>query len=362
MRIAINGLALSRNMTGVGRTTQASLQALLKRNDRDEFLLFLPSDAPEDLGPMIEAPNLECVRTDVSLVQPIRSLFFSEFALPRRLKGARIDLYYSPSYLLPVFPGADAEVICVHDLAWRILPRTKSFAFRSYMNRRLPSALKRAARIVCVSRSTADDLIRHYPRSDPDRIRVVPNGVDRDIFRPDGPGEEDPDAPPFVAVVGNQDPRKNIATLLDAFPGFRARMRACRMVLVGPPRDHPTPQPAVDFLGYLSDAELAALYRRALMVVQPSFYEGFGLPVLEAMACGTAVACADIPVFREVAADCARYFDPRDAKSISSVMEELAGDHDLRQRLEEGGLKRAAQLTWDATAEKLDAVFTEALA
>ena len=357
MRIAINGLAITETMTGIGRATLASLRAMLERNSEDEFFLFLPKDAPEDLD--LPAKNLACFATDVSLTQPLKSLVFGEFSLPRRLKGARIDLYYSPSFLLPAFPGAAAEVICVHDLAWRLFPKTKSLLFRTYMNRRLPGALKRAARIVCVSNATRATLLEHYPRTREDNTRVVHNGVALDVFRPDPTenGEQ-----PFVAVVGNQDPRKNIGTLLDAFPRFRTRMRACRLVMVGPgerPRGKP---PAVDFIGYLDESALASLYRRALMVVQPSLYEGFGLPVLEAMACGTPVACADIDVFREVAGEAARYFDPRDAESIAKAMEELARNDALRKELAKRGLERAQRFSWDATAEKLLAVFAEAAA
>ena len=357
MRIAINGLAITATMTGIGRTTLASLRAMLRRNTEDEFFLFLPSDAPEELG--LEAENLTCIDTDVSLKQPLRSMLFGEFSLPRRLKGRKIDLYYSPSFLLPAFPGAAAEVICVHDLAWRLFPKTKSVLFRTYMNRRLPRALKRAARIVCVSNATQATLLEHYPRTKRDNTRVVHNGVELDVFYPDPAegGEQ-----PFVAVVGNQDPRKNIGTLLDAFPRFRTRMRPCRLVMVGPGEQPRAKPPAVDFIGYLEESALAKLYRRALMVVQPSLYEGFGLPVLEAMACGTPVACADIDVFREVAGEAACYFDPKDADSIAATMEELAGDDALRAQLTAAGLERAQRFSWDAAAEKLLAVFQEATA
>jgi glycosyltransferase involved in cell wall biosynthesis len=354
VRIAVNGLAITRTMTGIGRTTLQTLRALLERDHANEYFLFLPLDAPED--PCLEAPNLELIQTGVSLTQPLKSLLFGEFALPLRLKGARIDLYYAPSFLLPAFPGAEAEVICIHDLAWRLFPETKSALFRAYMNVRLPAALRRSARIVCVSEATAADLRTEYGATVGDRVRVVPNGVRLDLFHP---GERPP-APSFITVVGNQDPRKNVATLLEAFPIFRARMRPCRLVMVGPGGPPQPRQPAVDFLGYLSDEELAALYRRSLMVVQPSLYEGFGLPVLEAMACGTPVACADIPVFREVAGDCARYFDPKDKGSIAATMEELARDDALREEMGARGAGRAQGFPWEETARRLAAVFAEA--
>ena len=356
MRIAVNGLAITRTMSGIGRTTLNTMRAILRRNDTDEFLLFLPKDAPEETG--LEAENLELVRTDISLTQPIRSLVFEELTLPLELRGARIDLYYAPSFLLPAFAGARTEVICVHDLAWRIFPKTKSFRFRTYMNRRLPAALKRAARIVCVSKQTADDLLDHYPQASKERVTVVHNGVDLDVFKPD----PDVETGEFIVVVGNQDPRKNIQTLLEAFPIFRARMRVCRLVMVGPGAAPERRPPAVDFLGYLEESELASLYQRAQMVVQPSLYEGFGLPVLEAMACGTPVACADIPVFHEVAGECAQYFDPRNAGSIAGAMGALARDKDLRAKLTREGVERASGFSWDATASKLLDAFREAAA
>ncbi|MDH3592917.1 MAG: glycosyltransferase family 4 protein, partial [Planctomycetota bacterium] len=320
-------------------------------------LLFLPADAPESLG--IEADNLERIDTEVSLSNPLKSVVFEEFALPRRLKGARVDLYYSPSFLLPAFKSAAVEINCVHDLAWRILPSSKSVLFRTYMNRRLPAALKRATRIVCVSDSTRKDVLKHYGTDLDERVRVVHNGVDLERYCP-APADS-PDEMPFVAVVGNYDPRKNIQTLLEAFPTFRARMRPCRLVMVGPGEPQGPRPPAVDFLGYLDEPELASLYRRALMVVQPSIYEGFGLPVLEAMACGTAVACADIPVFREIAADAAHYFDPFDASSIARAMDRLARDEALRVTLARRGIERAQGFSWDETGRKLLAVFAEAV-
>lgn len=355
MKIGINGLAITREMTGIGRTTLQSLRAMLARDSVNEYLLFLPSDAPGNLG--VAAPNLTLVPTDVSLSQAFKSLWFGEFELPRRLRGARIDLYYAPSFLLPAYAGAESEVICVHDLAWRFYPRSKSMRFRAYMNTRLPAALKRAARVICVSQSTADEVQAEFGDDFAGRLRVVHNGVDLERFCPAEKSIEE--RPPYIAVVGNQDPRKNIATLLEAFPSFRARLRACRLVMVGPGQSPAPPPAAVDCLGYLDDDALVALYRGALLVVQPSLYEGFGLPVLEAMACGAPVACAAIPVFREVAADCARYFNPRDADAIADSMAELARDTVARETLAAKGIERARMFSWDRSAEGLHTAFAE---
>lgn len=358
MRIAVNGLACTPTMTGIGRVTMHLVRALARLAPDDEIAVFLPKDAPGDLFPALE--NVASIRTDVTLRQPLQSALFEEFELPRRLRGLHVDLYFAPSYLLPAFPGAPAEVVCVHDLAWRLYPGTKSALFRAYMNARLPAALRRARRVVCVSQATADDLLLMFPEADRARVRVVHNGVDLEVFRP-VPGAR-AEHEPFIAVVGNCDPRKNLATLLSAFPIFRARLRGHRLVLVGPGRP-PVDRPrAVDVVGYLPERQLAELYRRASMVVQPSLYEGFGLPVLEAMACGTPVACADIRVFREVAGDCAEYFDPRQAPAIADAMEWLVADDARCAELARKGPERARGFSWDRAAKRLRGVFEEALA
>ncbi|MGQ0612754.1 MAG: glycosyltransferase family 4 protein [Planctomycetaceae bacterium] len=362
MRIAINGLACTPTMTGIGRMTVHSTRAMARLAPQDEFLLYLPRNAPEGLAGGLE--NLVEVRTSATLAAPLRSVLFEEFELPRRVRGMRVDLYYAPSYLLPAFPGARAEVICVHDLAWRLFPSSKSALFRGYMNARLPAALRRAARIVAVSKATADDLTLFFPEVDRARVRVVHNGVDLAVFHPPARPRPAPrpelDAEPYIAVVGNYDPRKNIETLLGAFPIFRARLRPHRLVLVGPGRPPADRPRAVEVVGYLGERDLAELYRRADIVVQPSLYEGFGLPILEAMACGTPVACADIRVFREVAGDCAEYFDARNALAIADALEALAGDDAARGDLASRGLARAREFTWEASAQRMLAAFREA--
>ncbi|MFQ5844252.1 MAG: glycosyltransferase [Planctomycetota bacterium] len=163
------------------------------------------------------------------------------------------------------------------------------------------------------------------------------------------------------ALVADADVlERNLRTMSAALPG--ARLRPHQLVVVGPARA-PLPNHGREVVvrGYLNDPELVSLYRRASMVVQPSLYEGFGLPVLEAMACGTPVACADIRAFREVAGECAVYFDPRNAVAIADAMEELAGDPALCEDQVRGGRVRARRFSWEAGARALLEVFGEAV-
>ncbi len=356
MKIAINGLAVSRSLPGLGRTTLHTVRALLAASAEHEIYLLLPRDAPKTLD--VGGDRLHLVRTDLSLGEPLQS----EPSDPRELSewiDETMDVYYAPSFLLPPLSGARATVHCVHDLAWRKLPASKSEVFRSYLNYRIPEVLERADRIVCVSNATRNDVVKQFGADLETRVRVVPLGVDLARYFP---RDEETTEAAFVAVVGSYDARKNIHSLLEAFPVFRARMRPCRLVMVGPADARAAKPPAVDFLGHLDEDELASLYRRALMVVQPTHYEGSGLPVLDAMACGTPVACADTAVFREIAGDAAHYFDPYDASSIARAMDRLARDEALRQSLSRRGVARAQSFPWEASANKLLAVFMEAVA
>jgi glycosyltransferase involved in cell wall biosynthesis len=356
VRIAVNGLAIRADETGVGRTTRNLVRALVRRCPTDEVIVFLPADAPRHPG--LEAPNLRLVSTRITLKTPLDKLYREGPASPEAADAGAVDVVYSPSFLLPDLSLEGApRVATIHDLSWDLLPKTRALLFRSYMHRRLDEAVRDARRLVCVSQATAEDLQALRKKVPRERLCIVHHGVDREVFRPE-PDVKDP-GPPFLVVVSNQDPRARIRSLADAFPRVRARMRPCRLVPVGaagPSRQTP---PTVDFVGPMGEREIASLYRRALMVVQPSAYEGFGLPTLEAMACGTAVACADTPLFRELAGTCARYFDPANAASIAAAMEDLARGPSPREELVKEGLERAARFGWDATATRLREIFAE---
>jgi len=353
MRIAVNGLTLTPQRTGIGRVTLQTLRALLVDDRDDEYVLLLPKDAPPDLG--LDAPNLETIDTGVSLSEPLKSTVFEETGIPGLLRDRRIDLYYAPSFLLPLWPAAEREVICVHDLAWRRFPETKSLQFRTYMNLRLPAALQRAARVVCVSEATRTELLGEAWSIDAAKLKVVHNGIDPSTFA----GVHEPRDPPCAAVVGNMDQRKNLRFLFGAIEHVRERHPRFELKVVGPGQPPPGAGDGIEFLGYCDDAELARVYAGARFVIQPSRYEGFGLPVLEAMAAGAPVACSDLPVFHEVAGPAAHYFDPENQASAVAAMELLLDDDALCATLSQQGRERAARFSWSDSARRLRDVFAE---
>ena len=330
MRIAVNGLAIRADQTGLGRTTRNLVRALVRRCPSDEVTLYLPADAPR--APGLEARNLRLVPTAVTLKTPLDKLCLETPAPQVADLADAADVVYSPSFLLPDLPIEGApRVSTIHDLSWDLLPKSRALLFRSYLHRRLDETVRDARRLVCVSQATSEDLQKLRRKVPREKLRIVHHGVDLEVFRA-GPSPAEP-GPPFLVVVSNQDSRARIRSLVDAFPRVRARMRPCRLVPVGAGGPSQRTPPTVDFVGHMQECDIASLYRRALMVVQPSAYEGFGLPTLEAMACGTAVACADTPLFRELTGDCARFFDPADAASIAAAMEDLARGDGPRERL-----------------------------
>jgi glycosyltransferase involved in cell wall biosynthesis len=238
----------------------------------------------------------------------------------------------------------------VHDLAVFRHPETFNRWTRTYSPRLVPRVLAAARRIIAVSEFTRRELVEllHVPE---EKIRVVPNGVD-DEFKRDGPAAEGD----YVLAVGTLEPRKNLQRLVAAARRSNVELRVVGArgwggVEVG--------GDGVRWLGEVSDAELARLYRGARCVAYPSLYEGFGIPVLEAMACGTPVVTTRGTAMEEVADGAAVLVDARDPAELAAGIERAAAERD---QLVPRGLERARAFRWDAVAAATVAVYREAVA
>jgi glycosyltransferase involved in cell wall biosynthesis len=240
-----------------------------------------------------------------------------------------------------------AAVVTVHDLSFERDPTVMSIRHRAIFRRAVPYAARRAARVLTVSERTKRDLVELYG-IDPQRIVVVPNGVDPAF----GPGEASGDS--YLLLVGAVQRRKNPLAAADA-----ATELGMRLVVAGPGRDpalvRELERRGADVRGYVSKDELAELYRGAAALVMPSRYEGFGLPVVEAMASGTPVVAAPDAALQEVAGDAAVFVEPEEL--AEGIRQALAS----RERLVGAGLQRAAGFSWDETARRTLAVYREVL-
>jgi glycosyltransferase involved in cell wall biosynthesis len=283
--------------------------------------------------------------------------------------GAQV--FHATEHLLP--PVAAPTVMTVHDLVFERLPQYHKTANYLYLKTAMPLFCRRADHIIAVSQATCDDLVERY-RLPADKISVVPEAAAphfapasaeaiaavREKFSLQGR---------YILAVGTLEPRKNIAALAAACGPLFERGLATSLVVVGArgwlfedAMREITALPwsgRVLMPGYVTEEDLVALYGGALLTAQPSHYEGFGLPVLEAMACGSPVCASSTSSLPEVGGDVLRYFDPNDRESMTAVMAQVAGDDSLRDEMRQGGLLRAATFSWEATARATIAVYQQ---
>ena len=280
----------------------------------------------------------------------------------RRLKA---DWYLANFFLPPLLPCRGAVV--VHDLSFRAHPEYFPRSVAWYMRWLTGWAIQKAHRILTVSEFSRQELCRFYA-VDPAKVVVVPNGVGAE-FQPASPAMAATDEAilsqyglkrPYILALGNIHPRKNLARLLAAYGCLRqSRESAPALVWAGIPRWDSSELLAqaraagVLLPGFVAQADLPALYRQATMLVYPSLYEGFGLPPLEAMACGTPVVTSKTTSLPEVVGEAALTVDPTSVEEIAAAMARLLDDASLRRHLHQAGLARAAEFTWSRTAESL---------
>ena len=273
--------------------------------------------------------------------------------------------------LQPVAPWAAPcpVVMTVHDLAWRTLPEVIAEPRRSWLRTVVPASLARADLLLANSRATAEALRTAFPRLAA-RVREVPHGTPAWALAGGLPAVA-PAARPFFLFVGRLEPRKNLPALLDAYERLLASTggRAPDLCLAGPegwglgPLRERLGRPAlagrVRLTGWVPPERLRELYATALALVFPSLDEGFGLPVLEAMACGLPVLTSARGATAEVAGPDALLVEPRDVGALAAGLARLAGDADLRSRLSAAGPARAAGWTWARTADLTAAAYAE---
>jgi alpha-1,3-rhamnosyl/mannosyltransferase len=304
------------------------------------------------------------------------ALLYDAWHLVRAMGPARrvapVDLLHSPSPAVPPTGGLPL-VVTVHDAAPLVIPDAFTRRGVKFHRQGFAAAAKRARLVIAVSEFCADEVVEHtaIPR---DRIRVVPNGVDRERASEEAVTKARLiyaiDDQPYVFWAGTFQPRKNVRVLLDAFTHLDPSKVPHRLVLAGPPGWKPDDEDAavaeelgdrVRLLGPVQRDTLFPLFAGADLFVFPSRHEGFGIPVLEAMAQGTAVMCSDIPALRETAGDAARFVASDDTDAWIDALTHLLADDAERARLVAAGNARVANYSWERCARETAAVYREAL-
>lgn len=367
MHIAINCRSFSKKQfTGIGRYA-SSLVASLSEIDADNRYSLYATRGWNEVKSRItrrDAANFS-VKLDWFKRGPVKTL-------------RTVDVYHAPSP--EVVPGLNARlVVTVHDLIYKTYPQGHTQETIALSEAQFQSFIPRAARIICSSRSTQSDLHRYFPAAK-DRTCYVYQGVDANIFYP-LPQWEIPSAwkmarakgvpGPFVLFVGTIEPRKNLKGLLEAFALLKQKkVFDGKFVVIGMTGwkteglvgfiEELGLKNDVIFLGFVTNDDLRIFYNLAEVFVSPSFYEGFGYPILEAFSCGAAVVTSDVSSCPELAADAALTVDPADPEAIAQAMARILQDHGLKNALKHKALARAQEFDNLKTARETLAVYRQA--
>lgn len=352
MRIGIDIQSTLGQKTGIGLYAASLLHALRRVAPHHEYIELAWGRFHE-------------LRTD-------QRLYWQQWGLPRRAKKAKVDILHVPGFDAPFLKPCPV-VLTVHDLIGRIFPHNLPPISRFYWSFWLPYSIRWADVIIADSECTRRDLIR-WTGISPERVRVVYLGVDAS-FRPlrDNASLEAvrakyglPDR--FVLYVGTIEPRKGLDTLLIAYAMLADEIPQ-DLVIAGKLGWYTRPlfqlieayrlKQRVHFIGYVADDDLPKLYNLATLFVYPSRYEGFGLPPLEAMACGVPVICSNVASLPEVAGDAAWLVPPDAPEVLAAAMRQVLENEQLQDMMRTKGLERARNFTWEETARRTVEIYEE---
>jgi glycosyltransferase involved in cell wall biosynthesis len=367
MRVAIDLTALMPKTTGIDTYLTEMVRHLARLDRENPYTLFLNfADRHRFDGEL--GPNIS-IRAVCPRQRPARFLF-QQCALPLASAISGYDVIHSPSFLMPWWRGRTRHLLTVHDMTFFSMPGLHNRLRRNLTFRKtVAMSIQRADLINVPSETTRRDLLHWIPGVPPERTRITPLGVSA-RFCPAPAAEVSINVrrlglpQSYILYVGTIEPRKNIATLLDAYSRLISGGRIQEhLVLAGSPGwdceetlrkvKSPELRSRVHLTGYVEHNELPWLYRGASMFVYPSLYEGFGLPPLEAMACGVPVISSSTASLNENLAGAAELVAPRDTAALAFTIERLALDYERRLRFAALGIERAARFRWETTARRI---------
>lgn len=373
--IALDYTPAIQQHAGIGRYADELARALIALQPGDDWHLFYVD--PENRVP---APPLDRVARTTLRQSNKRwrlSVLLNTYA--RRAMDQQLHtrggLFHATDHLLPPL-AQTRSVFTLHDLTVLKFPTTHTQLNRRFLQLMLPRFLQTADAVIADSHCTKQDALQLY-RLPADRVRVVHLGVDArfkpiDIISASSVEECYQLPGRFILAVSTIEPRKNLLVLLEAYQALRQRHPDIQLVIAGKRGWHSEPfferlqalglSDAVRLLGFVPDGDLPALYSLAEVFAFPSLYEGFGLPVLEAMACGTPVICSNTSSLPEVAGEAALQIAPADVQEWARALEQIVSDSALRASLRERGLKQAARFTWENTARQTYSIYQEVYA
>jgi len=366
MNLCLDARSATNHFPGIGRYVVNLARAMIPLLGQDERLVLLRDPAQPSCWNLttLAGERVQVVDTPLS---PFT--LRQQWAIPRMLRRLGADLYHSPYYLMPYRPGMPT-VLTMYDLIPLLFPQHVSSTARLLFRWMTALALHAASQVIVISQATRRDLLTSY-HLPPQKVTTIPLAADS-AFHPQPAAEVErvrrkygfPEN--YLLYLGINKPHKNLVRLIEAWslvigrwslviagredPRYpQARLKAAELGL----------QDRVIFLGEVLEADLPALYSGATLFVFPSLYEGFGLPVLEAMACGTPVVCSNTSSLPEIVGEAALTFDPLDVTEIAAKIEEVLHNEALREEMREKGLRQAAKFSWERTAKETLRIYRE---
>lgn len=364
MKIAVNTrLLLHNKLEGIGRFSFETLKRITKNHPEHQFLFFFDRPWHEEF---IFSENITPVALFPQSRHPFLWYWWFEISVAAALKKYKADLFLSPDGYLSLSTDV-SQIPVIHDLNFEHYPQDLPYLYSKYYRHYFPKYAKKAFRIATVSEFSKNDIVQQYGIA-ANNIDVVYNGCNEN-FKPvsnevkDETKRKFSNACPYFVYVGAQHQRKNLQNLFRAFDEYKKDGNSYKLLISGQKKWWTSEMEEaysgmqykadVIFTGRLSDENLVNILASAEALVYVSYFEGFGIPVVEAMRCGVPVICADTTSLPEVAGKAALLVNPFEVNEITSAMKKLTNDNQLRTQLIRAGQEQSKHFTWDATADKL---------
>jgi glycosyltransferase involved in cell wall biosynthesis len=363
VRIAVDARVLANPLTGIGRYTYELLEQMISQGHH----WFLYSDRP--LQVKLPSNPRVSVRHGRASARSVTGLYWSQWHYRRWARQDVVDLFWSPRHHLPLFlPRHISRVVTIHDLVWKKFPETMPLKSLWLERLLMGPSVRSSDRVICVSKFTASEVSRHYPMAI-GKCQVIYEAAANSI-----PYEPPPPKMPagYLLFVGTLEPRKNLPRLLRAYARLVTGGSVPPLVLVGgkgwgdsslmPLIEELQLQDKVVVRGYVSDAELQSLYMGARCLLMPSLYEGFGLPLVEAMRAGVPAISSSTSALPEVVGDAGLLVNPYSEPDIADAMLRMIKDDGLHRQLAEKALQRSKLFSWQRAARETLDLFKQTLA
>jgi len=368
-KIAINGTYIQEQASGLGVVNQNLISRLMNLDQEFDISLYSHADSFLAQYPDKTIVVDSALSPNRGFSGHIKRILWYQTALNQQLKRQQADLFFSPVHEGIFFPNVP-QIVTVHDLIPLKYPEL-SPKWKYYYLYVLPFLLKQSQHIICVSEYTKQDIVQTY-KLNPESITVVYNGYDRNLFYPQANEEilRKYNLDQYLLYVGDMRFYKNLSRTLEAFD--RLPLKDYQFVITGKKDDFFYPQietqvtqlaarDRIIFLDYVPTEDLPGLYSMAQSLVFASLYEGFGLPVLEAMACGCPVITSNTTSIPEVGGDSVFYVNPLDVDNITQGMYQILTKIELRESLRQKGIERSQIFSWDKTAQDVQDIISDCL-